>query len=794
MIAHIDENNRIQTIKEHCRNTANYAAENGKAIDLENVMRLAGLLHDFGKNTKLFERYITDSHNGDKAARRGDVNHSSAGARFLMSYQCEGNISSELTKELISYAVFSHHGLNDCLTFEGEDKFSARINPKKEIYYDEAMKNSKDLFMQGEFDELFEKSNDEILVALNKIIAVKNAMARDKKGIDEQYFLIGCLARIILSMLIDADRRDTAEFMSGRLYERMSDDEREKFFKRCLHLLENRLNGFECRNKIDELRKEMSEQCESFARSKPNGIYRLSIPTGGGKTYSSMRYALSLSLRLHKQHVIYIAPYLSILEQNAADIKKVFDDNEHILEHHSNVLFSDDDNPEELEKYEMLSDDWSSPIILTTMVRFLDVLFGGSNSDIRRMHQLKNSVIIIDEAQSIPVKYINMFNTMINFLSNVCNTTVVMCTATQPLFERVQRPLLYSENRDIISDIEKYSSEFKRADILTDYAFENADTQRLSEIITEIMEKNCLVILNTKSAVQKLYDSLTQTLSPEYEIVQLTTYMCAQHRLDVIEELKQKLSDKQRLICVSTQLIEAGVDISFEAVVRSLSGLDSIAQAAGRCNRNGENEVNGRTYIVQYSEENVSPLEDIKKARESMQTILYKRYDDLLMPAAMEMFYKQYFFDRADEMDCSLKLGTHITMYSLLARNSSAVKEYKKICNKKYAYYLSQSFKTAAACFKPIDDNNSVGIIVYYGKSKELIQRLYETSDFDEQRKILRQLQRYTVNIGKGSAMFRKISEINAFENSLFDGSLLILSESYYNETGISPELSMLMF
>lgn len=792
--AHIDENGKSQTVKEHCANVAKYAAENGRVLGMENVMKLAGVLHDIGKNTKVFGEYIESSHNGESKFKRGEINHSSAGARYLMNLQSDNTLYAKLTKQLIAYAVFSHHGLNDCLTYEGEDKFTQRINPAKEIYYNEAIANSEQLFYDCDIIKMFSNAQEEIKPVMDKITAVKKAMAKDGNGKEEQFFLIGCLQRLILSMLIDADRRDTAEFMSGRFICRISDDERKEFYQRCLLLLEEKLNSFECENRIDGQRREMSEQCESFAKNNTNGIYKLSIPTGGGKTYASMRYALNLAIKIQKQHIIYIAPYLSILEQNAADIKKVFDDNERILEHHSNVFFSDD-SPENINNYEILADDWSSPIILTTMVRFLNVLFGKSNSDIRRMHQLKSSVIIIDEAQSIPVKYTHLFNTMINFLGMVCDSTIVMCTATQPLFELTKRPLLYSENSDIVSNIEKYSAEFKRANILTDYAMEKSDTQRLSDIIMNVTDNNCLVILNTKSAVQKLYDSLKNNFTLDFELIQLTTYMCAQHRLDIIHDLKRKLEEKKKLICISTQLIEAGVDISFETVVRSLSGLDSIVQAAGRCNRNGENSRLGNTYIVQYTEENVSSLEDIKKAQEAMQTVLYKSHDDLLMPKAIAMYYKQYFFDRGSEMDFPLtKLNSQLSMYSLLAMNEIGVREYKKFNRKPYSYYIPQAFKTASLHFNPIDDNGSVGIIVYYGESKEFIEKLRKTSDFDVQRSILKKLQRYTVNISQSSALFRKISELHAFEDSLFEGSLLILSESYYDENGISSELSSLIF
>ncbi|MBQ8134665.1 MAG: CRISPR-associated helicase Cas3' [Clostridia bacterium] len=796
--AHIDESHHEQSVRQHCENTALYAADNAAAIKLYHTLYLAGLLHDIGKNTQAFDEYIRKAHDGQTVAR-GSINHSSAGAKYLME-QCKPKTPVEaVTQQLIAYAVISHHGLNDCLTYDGEDKYAARIDPERDICYDEAIRNSRDIFAEHDIKELFEKSCGEISEKLSVIEQTAPKMSGGK-GVEEKCFMQGCLQRLVLSALMDADRRDTAEFMSGVQQKRLNAEERKAYFEECLEKLKRKLDSFAVRNHIDELRREMSQQCAEFAEKNGNGIYKLTIPTGGGKTYSSMRYALMLAIKEGKDRIIYTAPFLSILEQNAADLKKVFGESDYILEHHSNVLFDGEEDQENIKKYELLSEDWSSPVILTTMVRFLDVLFGGSSRDIRRMHQLKNSVLIIDEAQSVPVRYINLFNTMLNFLSEVCGTTIVMCTATQPIFERTARPLLYAENSSIISDVQKYSQLFKRAEIVADYALKKCGTEELAELILEHTEKNALVILNTKSAVQKLYDYFKENCFGEYRLIQLTTYMCAQHRLDLIEEMKEALKNNEKILCISTQLIEAGVDISFETVFRSLSGLDSIAQAAGRCNRNGESDRHGKTYIVSYREENVSSLEDIKEAQEAAETRLRKNKDvDLLMPDAMQAYYEQYFFNRKGIMDCPAQrynndFDTRQTMYSFLASNQIARNEYRKNSGGVYQKPFPQSYKTAASIFQPIENINTVGVIVYYGKSKELINRLYETDDFKERKELLRSLQRYTVNMIMTSKKFIELKMSSAFEQALFDGSVLILTESCYSEeTGVTSELTSLI-
>lgn len=792
--AHIAENQDEQSVKAHCEETADYAKENGISIGIGTAMYLAGLLHDIGKYTDSFNKYI---HDGKRMAKK--INHSSAGAKYIIE-NCPANTADErLTQQLLAYIIMSHHGLNDCLSYDGKDKYQTRVEPETNIFYDEVLENSVKFRQEHDISSLYSEACCEIGQLKEKINCISERM-NTEKPIQEKTFMYGCLARIMLSMLMDADRRNTAEYMNGIILERLGTEQRMKYFFECLEKLNYRLGTFVTKNHIDGLRKEMSDQCAAFAEKNSTGVYKLPIPTGGGKTYSSMRFALISAIRQRKDRIIYTAPFLSILEQNAQDIRNVFGDSNNILEHHSNILFDESTDNETLQKYELLSDDWSSPIIMTTMVRFLDVMFGGSTMDVRRMHQLKNSVIIIDEAQSVPVRYIHIFNTMINFLSGVCGTTVVLCTATQPIFESVKRPLLYSENSSIISDIEKYSTAFKRVDIVADYANISNDTDSICDFILRFTEKNALVILNTKSSVQKLYEGMRERLSEDYRLIQLTTYMCAQHRLDLIQEMKTSLENNEKIICISTQLIEAGVDISFETVFRSLSGLDNITQAAGRCNRNGKSENIGKTYIINYAEENVSSLEDIRESQMAMRTCLDKYHgEDLLMPESIRKYYDQYFFDRMDVMDApAQKYGSQYdsqqSLYSFLSSNAVAKNEYKKIYGEKYGRPMPQSFKTAADMFRPIEKTDSVGIIVYYKDSKKLIDRFYKETDFHEKKKILKQLQRYTVDMMTSAKLFRELRERAAFETLMSDGSLLILTENAYSqETGVTTEFLPLL-
>ena len=342
--AHISEDGRIQTVAEHCKMVAKYAAENGKSINLEATMRIAGLLHDIGKNTDEFNTYIKAAHDKQPLSK-GKLNHSSAGAKYLNDCIRVTTAKQSLTLQLISYAIVSHHGLNDCLSLNGDDKYTDRIDPSKDISYEAVVENSKGFIDSNEINSLFSDAVDEIQNVYKKLNMLSKEMlinVSDEENNTEYknngWYLLGCLQRIVLSMLMDADRRDTAEFMDNERQYRLEPDETVQLWKNYQRKLDGRLNSFRGTDRISKLRKEMSDQCFSSSCFS-DGIYKLSIPTGGGKTYSGFRFALEEAIEKKKEHIIYIAPFLSILEQNAADIKNVFADDFHILEHHSNMLF-----------------------------------------------------------------------------------------------------------------------------------------------------------------------------------------------------------------------------------------------------------------------------------------------------------------------------------------------------------------------------------------------------------------------------------------------------------------------
>lgn len=793
MIAHISYSGNEQTVIEHIIGVANKATVKGKYIGLENLLYLTGLLHDMGKGTRIFEDYIRKAAEDSSSVRRGELDHSTAGGKYIYENFYKDTQIQKITAQLISIAITSHHGLYDCIDINGKNNFVRKMNKNEEIYYEEVLNNCKTTLKTYDLEELFKRSLNE---AKEIFIKIKD-ITSDMNDNTCSFFLLSCLERLILSVLVDADWTDTSEFMNEQNVTCNTDESKlHEIWKNMQLYLDNRINELSYDNKVSLLRKSISDECYEFGKNG-SGVYCLPIPTGGGKTLSGLRYAIEHSKINNKSRIIYVAPYLSILEQNANEYRKALGSGEYILEHHSNIILDEADST-----YKYLRETWDSPIILTTMVQFLEVLFSGRMQSIRRMNQLANSVIIIDEIQSLPIKCVSIFNLMMNFLSRVCNATIVLCSATQPLLGQVDKNILYSQPINITKNIEQQFENFKRTKIINSMIQGGYNTEELSEFVLSKINNvdNCLIILNTKSAVKNLFSELSRKINEEnidVELVQLTTYMCAEHRNDVIKSLKEKLGNR-RVICISTQLIEAGVDISFECVIRSLAGIDNIAQAAGRCNRNGEREI-GYVYVINYKDENVSKLKDIKEAQRVTQKVFdkiesdlsYAQYD-LLSPKMMNLYYEIYFYNRKNEMDYTIK-ESNTTILELLDMNPVGSKSYVERNGEDVPIIMKQAFDYAGQKFEVID-SNTIGLLVPYKNGKSYIDIIKNSRDFQEIKRQLRKMQRYTVNMYRNDLMIEKLKARNAIDDSALEGNILILREGFYDEViGVSNEMEDLI-
>ncbi len=766
--AHINKYGIVQTVNQHCRNTAEIAKKNLCKLGIADTAYLAGLLHDAGKCTNKFRNYIEKASRGENV-RRGSVVHSFAAVRFLLeTYHpapgLEVDCVKGLTAEILSSAIGGHHGLFDCFDKDRNCGFTYRINKQPE--YDDKAINSffEEVSDRACIDKLFSSSVKEISSKVKQICSIS-------KCSDELYFNLSLLTRLITSSLIDADRRDTASFMSADEY----DDGRiltPEILKMVTENFNSRLSGFECITPIQIARSELSERCFRAAL-KPCGVYRLNLPTGAGKTLSGLRYALRHAEIFGKERIFFISPLLSILEQSAREIKKALGDDSLVLEHHSDIIAGElpDD---ELSRYELLCDSWNSPIVITTLVQFLNTLFSGKTTSVRRFHSLANSVIVIDEVQTVPLKTLSLFNSAVNFLSAVCNTTIVLCSATQPSLEEITHPLSGCENVIEPDVVKKYATVFKRNSII--YKGKKL-LEEIPSLISELFDKyrSVLVICNKKDQASALFDLTENFCENRYH---LSAGMCTAHRKQVLSEMTEALKStrENKLLCVSTQVIEAGVDISFDAVIRLCAGLDNIVQAAGRCNRNGECESDAPVWIVDCLNENLSILKDIHDAKEATRSLIYSfekeacKFDlDFSSDKSVKFFYQKLYKVKSDDFFDFVKEG-YPSIYSMLTQNIRYTGE------EGGRFWLHQAFRTAGGLFE-VFDQEQTNIIVPWGDGEKIIQELILSGE-SVSKKLYDTAKPYTVSAF--SYQFKRLYECAAI-TCVGGGQVWILDKNYYN-------------
>lgn len=802
-VAHIsdDGSGREESVAEHTQKVTCLCYEKGKQCELSQVMVLCGLFHDMGKNKQKFEDYIRSDPNTRKKLR-GSVAHASTGAKYIYGLHPDTSGKIKYMIEMISYAIAAHHGLFDCVDSGHTDIFSKKLSQVDD--YEEACGNAKkDYLDQYEIDKIFEEASDEFCLVWNKIGHIWNRLRpllesksnNDAKEmlIDCKFFLLACLQRLFLSILIDSDWEATTDFMNNvDTFSKQSKFDVKEIFRRAgenfelymkkkkQSIISSQLTDKE--KIIFEARNALQEECKRFAKY-PAGIYCLPIPTGGGKTLSSLSYALEYcKSHPETERIIYVSPYISITEQNAQVFLEAIGKDSWILEHHSAVIRNNETENEDYRtdlssKYDI---NWEEPFICTTFVQLMNTLFSDKKESVRRMHRLVNAVVILDEVQAMPVKCINTFNYMIHFLNVVCNTNVILCTATQPALEEAECPICYSEPKYMIQNRNAWYDKFDRVKICTSKMNRPYTFERLENEIAEKTEdyQSILVILNTKSAVRKLYGMLkARNIHVEY----LTTNLCAEHRSDKIEAIKTALSDKQeKIVVVSTNLIEAGVDISFACVYRSMAGLDSLAQAAGRCNRNGELEY-GMVYPIILEGENSGNMEELQQNARTAEHVIdtynkSEKSESILTSGWMDEYYKEVYLHFSGRMNFPVKKsGTNIV--KLLARGFSPEE------NKNY---MNQAYKTAGQAYKVIDDG-SFGVIVPYKEGAGIIESIRKASNTADIKDYIRKAQRYTVNVRES-----QIRKLEGFLQPISDkipGIYMVAGiEAYSMEYGIIPE------
>ncbi len=815
--------NATQSLERHLQEVAELSKTFASKIELTEQGELIGLVHDLGKYSKEFQAYLKsavglfnqdeDEDFVDAQGLKGKVDHSTAGAQLVWKDLTKQGKIGEIVGQILALCIASHHsGLIDCLSSGSnlpiEDNFKKRINKSDcRSHLSEATSNMNDSISMR-FSELV---NDSQVVEGLKQALYRIALHDEIKGVDPRgnlvvQFKIGLLVRFLFSCLIDADRTNTADFEKPKAAKNRLAGQ-YLGWDVLIGRLEGALEKFENQKEIDRFRKQISDHCREKA-SATKGIYTLTVPTGGGKTLASLRFALHHAQKWGMDRIIYIVPFTTIIDQNAEVVRSILERSKKdrgriVLEHHSNLT------PEEQGWQEkMLTENWDAPVIYTTSVQLLESFFGGGTRGARRMHQLANAVVIFDEIQTVPVNCVHLFNNAINFLVEHCGSTAVLCTATQPLLNQVDKDkgaLRFTKENEIMPDVKRLFDDLKRVEVLNRRKPKGWNNKEIAILAFEEAKNSgsCLVIVNTKKSAQKLFQICLRLKKTEMPIYHLSTNMCPAHRKDVLGRIRESLNPTASpVICVSTQLIEAGVDIDFGAVIRFAAGLDSVAQAAGRCNRNKLRDV-GRVHVINPADESLDRLKDIRAGVDVTERLLneartgeWKFDGNLLGPEAMEHYFNYYFFSRQNEMSYSISakaIGRDDTLLNLLSVNSMAVEEYKRSYRESPNIYLCQSFMSAAKAFKVIDAPTR-GIIVPYKESeRNLINELCSAVEVETQSKLLRLAQQYTVNVFphvldqlQAERAIRKINE---------DADIFYLSDPrYYSQTfGLSqtPEGDM---
>jgi len=775
-----------QSLAEHCSKTAVFAVQKSPQKQLRHTIMLISLLHDTGKYSNIWQVYFQNAIQNDGSHSGKKEDHTTAGGMLAEEY-----LHDSFIKRLVQTAIYSHHGLQDCIAADGTSLFEKRKEKSKSLPIADCKAHFYEDFKFEEVKEISRLAAQEGEQLRHLIQSTIKAWGTGNRY-GNRDFILGMYTRLLCSLLMDADRRDTADFMNGIDTEAvLSESELQNIWSDCIENIEKKLRELTEKSEINAYRSYVSDICRKKAGCDKR-LYRLTLPTGAGKTLSSLRFAVHHAYEHKKKRIIYIAPFHSIVEQNAEEIRKAIGKSEYVLEHHCNIVFETEN--EQLE-YERLTEDWSSPIIVTTAVQFLNTLFTSKTANIRRFQSLCDSVIIMDEVQALPVFTLGLFNMAVNFMTEFLNTTMVLCTATQPLLDQLPENALLPPV-EMVEEQPDFQSVTKRTRIIdaTDKYVRGMSIDAAAEFLIEkaVIHKKVLFIANTKACAKKIYDKMKILLKGQADIVHLSTSMCPKHRSDSLSRVKDGLDKECMQVCITTQLIEAGVDISFPCVVRSLAGLDNLIQAAGRCNRNKETDI-GYVYLIRMDEsaENLTHLEEIRAAQEAMKKVLdqFRRNPTVLDYAldsskAIQLYYEDYLWQRKIKLNYPVTVeGVPVTIVDLLSGNSVFMPKHPKHYERQL---LRQAFRTAGDYYEVIPDRGDLSVIVPYNDIvKRKLQELEQQDcSYQEKKKLLQELQSFAVSVSRWESR-----KLESGIRGILNNQVLILDERYYSmETGVTTE------
>lgn len=686
------------SLEEHLRAVAILAAQFAFTFNSSDWAHLAGMWHDLGKYRPRFQRYIrkasgyyeADAHISGEA---GKAPHSTAGAILA----CE---KFGINGRVLAYLIAGHHaGLSDW----NSENSSLEYRLEKE----DSRKEYEEALAQEPPSDILDHTN--VTLNLANVPGGKDGFA--------------LWVRMLFSCLIDADRLDTEAYMNPDKFAQRTDWPKLNAlllqFDQFMH--EKSMSALA--TPVNTLRADILQQCRNKAHDKP-GQFSLTVPTGGGKTLSSLAFALEHAKQYEKRRVIYVIPYTSIIEQTADIFRSIFGDA--VVEHHSNA---ETDPLKENHKSHLATENWDAPIIVTTNVQFFESLFAAKTSRCRKLHNIVDSVVVLDEAQLLPPDFLQPILDVLNLLSKSYGVSVVLSTATQPAlstrkyFDANNNMRGLDNVREIIDDPDALYRALDRVSVhLPDDWNVRTDWDTLANELASY--PSVLAIVNRRNDARELLQRL-----PEGSL-HLSALMCGQHRSDTIQLIKSQLKNNIPTKVVSTQLVEAGVDVDFPVVYRALAGLDSIAQAAGRCNREGKLDKGKVTVFIPPE---LSPKGYLRKAEDSCRSVLYGYQGN---PLDRHLFGKYF-----EKLYHSCELDQHGIVKLLQVEGKS----------------LAVNFSTAADKFKLIQDEDTVPIVVRYrgmdGSNEEVEKWINTLKKEGPARWLMRKLQRYTVNVQNRDAM-----------------------------------------
>lgn len=698
-LAHRSQDGREQTVLAHLTGTAELCAQFASAFDAEAQGRLAGLAHDIGKYSAAFQRRLEGS--------SATVDHATAGA-----YEC-----ARRNQLFAAFAVAGHHsGLLDGgaqTDAPGRATFFSRING--------ALRGALEPYDAWE----------------SEVTLPPAAMPANLATQAERMFFI----RMLYSCLVDADFLDTETFMEGAPADRGGEPIAALEEKLLAHIR----RWFPPKTPLDEQRCAILKQCMNQGRAAPPGLFTLTVPTGGGKTVASLAFALCHARAHGLRRVIYVLPYTSIIEQNARVFRDILGE-ENVLEHHSGVLYDIDGQADpHTVRMAKATENWDMPVVVTTAVQFFDSLFACRSSQCRKLHNLAGSVVIFDEAQMLPVPYLRPCVYSIAQLLKRFRVSAVLCTATQPALGPLFREFLPETPPVELCPEGLYRREFFcRTTFLRESAL---SWEALAHRMNACPQALCIV--NSRRSAQTVWAMLEGEGN-----FHLSTLLCPAHRRALLRTVRDRLAAGLPCRVVSTSLIEAGVDVDFPAVFREEAGLDSILQAAGRCNREGKRPAEASVVTIFGAE--CAPPALLQSAVDAGRQAL-RRFDRPDDPAAIALYFKEL-----------LALKGELDRERILTRMDDPL--------------AFVPFRTVAERFHLMEDDTRT-VYIPWEAGAALVARLRQG---ERSRRLFRELGAYGVGVYPNH--FRKLEDLGALA-LLEDGSAILTDISLYSrDTGLALE------